>query len=65
MRAADRNWQAQREPIDARLLAITAAECGERGALDPVLRWRKLAKYQDAQLDGLLRRWNSDVAVGT
>ncbi len=65
LRAADRNWQVQREPIDARLLATTAAECGERAALEPLLRWRKLARYQDAQLDGLLRRWHSDVAVGT
>ncbi len=56
MRAAERNWQAQREPIDARLLAVAAVECGEPAALDPVLRWRKLAGYEDAQLDRLLRQ---------
>lgn len=56
MQAARRNWAAQREPVDVRLLALAAAECRDASTLEEVRRWLTQTRYEDAQLTRMLRR---------
>ena len=48
------NWQEQREPADARLLAQAAVAMRDRAALVQLRDWRKATGYQDRALDGIL-----------
>ena len=48
------NWQEQREPADARLLAQAAVAMRDWAALAQLRDWRKATGYQDRSLDRIL-----------
>lgn len=47
---AARNWQTQREPLDARLLMEAALAAGDRAAAQPVLDWMDETGIEDVRL---------------
>lgn len=51
---AQRNWETQREPADARLLAAAARAAGTPAAADPVRAHVAATRLQDAALERLL-----------
>ena len=51
---ARRNWETQREPIDARLLVACAHAAGQPGAAGTVRVWRNRYRIQDRALDLLI-----------
>lgn len=53
LRLAQANWQAQREPWDARVLLWAARDADEAGAAEPLRDWLRVSRLQDARLDGL------------
>jgi hypothetical protein len=48
------NWDEQREPADARLLAEAALAAGDHGALTRLRKWREQTGYEDQRLDRIL-----------
>lgn len=50
------NWQVQREPWDARLVLESALAAGDAQAARPVLAWLRQARWQDSQLQPLIRQ---------
>jgi tetratricopeptide (TPR) repeat protein len=50
------NWNEQREPADARLLAEAAMAAGDRASLDTLRQWREQTGYEDVRLDRILAR---------
>ncbi|KAF0192633.1 MAG: hypothetical protein FD165_796 [Gammaproteobacteria bacterium] len=52
--AAD-NWQAQREPADARLLLAAALRAGTPASAQPVREWLARTRLEDVQLARLLK----------
>ena len=50
------NWNEQREPADARLLAEAALAAGDRASLDTLRQWREQTGYEDVRLDRILAR---------
>jgi Tfp pilus assembly protein PilF len=50
------NWNEQREPADARLLAQAAVAAGDRASLDTLRQWREQTGYEDVRLDRILAR---------
>ena len=53
------NWNEQREPADARLLARAALATNDQAALARLRQWRAETGYQDRQLDRILARATS------
>lgn len=53
---AARNWQSQREPIDARLLLEAAHAANNRSAAQPVLNWMDETGIEDVALNQLRAR---------
>jgi tetratricopeptide (TPR) repeat protein len=51
---AKQNWQVQKEPADARVLAEAALAANDGAALDPLREWLSASRLQDVQLDRLL-----------
>jgi tetratricopeptide (TPR) repeat protein len=51
---ARENWNEQREPADARLLAQAAVAAGDRATLAQLHAWRQATGYQDRVLDRIL-----------
>jgi hypothetical protein len=49
-----RNWEIQREPVDARLVVACARAAGRPAAAAPVLSWRRRAGMEDVVLDRML-----------
>lgn len=52
---AQKNWQIQREPWDARMLLQAALQSGDRAAAQPVLDWLKSENLEDVQLEKLVK----------
>lgn len=50
------NWNEQREPADACLLAEAAVAAGDRASLDKLRQWREQTGYEDVRLDRVLAR---------
>jgi hypothetical protein len=48
------NWQVQREPADARLLAEAAVAAGQPQALAPLTTWITETGFRDAETEALL-----------
>jgi tetratricopeptide (TPR) repeat protein len=48
------NWEEQREPADARLLAHAALAAGDQTALARLRKWREETGYEDQRLDRIL-----------
>ncbi len=53
LQLARENWQAQREPADARILLETALAAGDVEAAQPVVAWMKHNNMRDPILDAL------------
>ncbi len=51
---AQRNWSAQKEPVDARILVDAAAALGNMGVVEEVAAWAKAAGLEDMALDARL-----------
>jgi len=51
-----RNWDLQREPVDARLVLEGALAAGDPDAARPVLVWLDKTRLEDVRLAGLRRR---------
>jgi len=47
---ARQNWAVQREPADARILALTARAVGNRETLRQLAQWRDELRLEDAGL---------------
>jgi hypothetical protein len=45
-----RNWDVQREPADARILAQAARAAGDKAALAKVAQWQRDLQLEDAGL---------------
>jgi hypothetical protein len=56
LQLAQQNWQVQKEPADARILAQTALAADDAAALKPLRVWLSASRLQDVQLDRLLGR---------
>ena len=52
---AQKNWQIQREPWDARILLEAALQSGDRSAAQPVLDWLISVNLEDVQLEKLVK----------
>lgn len=52
---AIRNFEAQRETLDVRLLARAAQSSGDRKALAQLADWLRESRYEDRELAGVLR----------
>jgi hypothetical protein len=52
---ARENWNEQREPADARLLAQAALAAGDVASIEALEKWRSETRYEDHILDRLLR----------
>jgi len=50
---AQRNWQTQREPADARLLLAAALAARDKAAAKPVLDWLDTTRLEDVRLAAL------------
>lgn len=57
---AQRNWQSQREPADARLLLDAARAAGQPDAAQPVLDWMARTGIEDADLRALATAAGAD-----
>jgi hypothetical protein len=53
---AQRNWDSQREPADARLLLACALAARQPAAAQPVLAWMQRTGIEDAELHALAAR---------
>ncbi|WP_137936905.1 hypothetical protein [Chitinivorax sp. B] len=53
---AQRNWQQQKEPADARILLESALAAGQYEAARPVLTWLATTGVEDASLTPLIRQ---------
>ncbi len=61
---AERNWQAQREPEDARVLLGAALAAGNRAVADDVRQWLAQHRLEDARLATMATRASSVWGVG-
>lgn len=52
---ARRNWAAQREPVDARLVLEAAVAAGDSEAARPVVAWLEESGLEDVRLAGLVQ----------
>lgn len=59
---ARRNWQAQREPLDARILLQAALAARQADAAEPVRQWMRDTGIEDVQLQALARRLDGTAA---
>lgn len=55
LRAAQRNWETQREPWDARVLLEAALAAGQPRAAAPVVAFVEASKLQDPRIAALVR----------
>ena len=49
------NWNLQKEPLDALILARAARAAGKQGQLKELAKWQQQNSFQDVRLDALLK----------
>jgi len=52
---AQKNWRAQKEPIDARILLEAAQAASDNAAIDEIAAWVEMTKLEDKRLQALLQ----------
>jgi thioredoxin-like negative regulator of GroEL len=61
---ARRNWDVQKETLDARILLEAALAAGDVAAARPVLDWMRGARVEDVQLARLAAQFKNDGGKG-
>ena len=56
LQLAQRNWDVQREPADARVLLEAALAANDRRAAQPVIDWLRETRLEDVALADLIHR---------
>ncbi len=63
LESASRNWDKQKEPMDALIILRSAAACKRPPVIEPVMTWLATTKMEDRRLDPFMRTTGPSVAA--